>query len=48
MWVNGKGQVYSSNIPEDEIQKNLVKKYIKTTSGKSAMKLVLRALGNQE
>ena len=44
----GKGHVYSSNIPENEIQKFLLKKYTKTTSGKSAMKLVLQALGNQE
>lgn len=44
----GKGHVYSSNIPEDEIQKFLLNKYTKTTSGKSAMKLVLQALGNQE
>ena len=44
----GKGHLYSSNIPENEIQKFLLKKYTKTTSGKSAMKLVLQALGNQE
>ena len=44
----GKGHVYSSNISEDEIQNFLIKKYTKTTSGKSAMKLVLQALGNQE
>ena len=44
----GKGHVYSSNIPEDEIQKFLLKRYTKTTSGKSAMKLVLQALGNQQ
>lgn len=44
----GKGHVYSSNIPEDKIQKFLFAKYTKTTSGKSAMKLVLQALGNQE
>jgi predicted transcriptional regulator len=44
----GKGHVYSSTIPEDEIQNFLLKKYTKTTSGKSAMKLVLQALGNQQ
>ena len=44
----GKGHIYSSNISEDEIQKYLLIKYTKTTSGKSAMKLVLQALGNQE
>jgi predicted transcriptional regulator len=44
----GKGHVYSSTIPEDEIQNYLLKKYTKTTSGKSAMKLVLQALGNQK
>ena len=43
----GKGHLYNSNIPEDEIQKFLLTKYTKTTSGKSAMKLVLQALGNQ-
>ncbi len=44
----GKGHVYSSNISESEIQSFLLKKYTKTTSGKSAMKLVLQALGNQQ
>ncbi len=44
----GKGHIYSSNISEDEIQSFLLKKYTKTTSGKSAMKLVLQALGNQQ
>lgn len=43
----GKGHVYTSNIPEDEMQNYLLAKYTKTTSGKSAMKLVLQALGNQ-
>jgi len=46
--VEGKGHVYSSTIPEDEMQKFLLKKYTKTTSGKSAMKLVLQALGSQK
>ncbi len=44
----GKGHVYSSKIPDDEIQSFLLKKYTRTTSGKSAMKLVLQALGNQQ
>ena len=44
----GKGHIYSSKISEDEIQSFLLKKYTKTTSGKSAMKLVLQALGNQQ
>lgn len=44
----GKGHVYSSNISESEIQSFLLKKYTETTSGKSAMKLVLQALGNQQ
>lgn len=46
--AKGKGHLYSSNIPEDEIQAFLLKKYTKTTSGKSAMKIVLQALGNQK
>ena len=44
----GKGHIYSSEISEDEIQSFLLKKYTRTTSGKSAMKLVLQALGNQQ
>jgi predicted transcriptional regulator len=46
--TKGKGHVYSSTISEDKIQQFLFKKYTKTTSGKSAMKLVLKALGNLE
>lgn len=46
--AKGKGHIYSSKISEGEIQSFLLKKYTKTTSGKSAMKLVLQALGNQQ
>lgn len=46
--VKGKGHLYCSSIPEEEIQQFLLKKYTKSTSGKSAMKIVLQALGNQE
>lgn len=45
--LQGKSHLYRSNIPENEIQEYLLKKYTQTTSGKSAMKLVLKALGNQ-
>lgn len=44
----GKGHIYSSEISQNDIQSYLLKKYTKTTSGKSAMKLVLQALGNQQ
>lgn len=46
--TQGRGHIYSSNIPEDEIQDYLYKKYTKTTFGKSALKLVLGALGKQK
>lgn len=46
--VKGRSHIYRSNIPEDEIQGYLLQKYTRTTSGKSAMKLVLKALGHHE
>ena len=46
--TEGRSHVYKSNIHEDEIQNFLFNKYTKTTFGKSAMKLVLKALGNQQ
>ena len=44
--AQGRGHIYRSNIPEDEIETFLYNKYTRTTFGKSAMKLVLKALGN--
>ena len=44
--TKGRGHIYKSNIPEDEIEMFLYNKYTHTTFGKSAMKLVLRALEN--
>ncbi len=44
--AKGRSHIYRSNIPEGEIQSYLFQRYTKTTSGKSAMKLVLQALGH--
>lgn len=44
----GRSHVYKSNIPEDQIQDYLLTRYTRTTFGKSAMKLVLKALGNDK
>lgn len=44
----GKSHVYKANIDENEIQEFLLNRYTHTTFGKSAMKLVLKALGNEK
>lgn len=44
----GRSHLYTSNIPEDKIQNHLYERYTQTTFGKSVMKLVLKALGNQK
>lgn len=46
--TKGRSHIYYSNIPEKDMQEYIFKKYTKTTSGRSAMKLVLKALGNQD
>ncbi len=46
--TKGKSHVYHSCIPEEDIQEHIFKKYTQTTQGKSAMKLVLKAMGNHK
>lgn len=46
--TKGKSHVYHSNIPEEDIQEHIFKKYTQTTQGKSALKLILKAMGNHE
>ncbi len=46
--TKGRSHIYFSNIPEKEMQEYVFKRYTKTTSGKSAMKLVLKAMGNHK
>lgn len=46
--TKGRSHMYTSNISEEEIQNFLCNRYMHTTFGKSAMKLVLKALGDQK
>lgn len=40
--------VYSANVTEEETQKKLLDRFLETTFGGSAMKLVMQALGNKK
>ncbi len=46
--LNGKSHLYYSAIEQDETQTNLLDKFVETTFGGSASKLVMQLLGNQK
>ncbi len=45
---NGKNHIYSPTMKENDIQKELVKKFLDNVFGGSTAKLVIHALGNKK